>query len=77
MELQLEDLEADADEDDFAAEAAAEKTASVPAFERKRPARKPFPEPAARGGRRASAVRLPNLWQQPVIEAGRGRNGDA
>ena len=44
MELQLEDLEADAAEDDLAAEAAAEKTASVTAFERKRPVRKPFPE---------------------------------
>jgi transposase len=44
MELQLEDLEADAAEDDLAAEAAAKKTATVTAFERKRPARKPFPE---------------------------------
>jgi hypothetical protein len=44
MELQLEELEADAAEDDLAAEVAAEKTATVPAFERKRPARKPFPE---------------------------------
>ena len=44
MELQLEDLEADAAEDDLAAEAAAAKTASVTAFERKRPSRKPFPD---------------------------------
>ena len=44
MELQLEDLEVDAAEDDIAAAAAAEKTATVTAFERKRPARKPFPE---------------------------------
>jgi len=44
MELQLEDLEADAAEDDLAAEVAAGKTATVTAFERKRPARKPFPE---------------------------------
>ncbi|WP_423838659.1 IS66 family transposase [Thauera propionica] len=44
MELQLEDLEADAAEDDLAAEVAAEKTATVTAFERKRPARKPFPD---------------------------------
>lgn len=43
MELQLEDLEADATEDDLAAEAAAAK-ASVPAFERRKPARKPFPD---------------------------------
>ncbi len=44
MELQLEELEADASEDDLAAEAAAARTSSVPAFERKRPVRKPFPE---------------------------------
>lgn len=44
MELQLEDLEADAAQDDITAQAAAEKTATVTAFERKRPARKPFPE---------------------------------
>ena len=44
MELQLEELEADASEDALVAEAAAEKTASVRSFERKPPARKPFPE---------------------------------
>lgn len=44
MELQLEDLEADAAEDDLAAEAAAAKATSVTAFERKRPSRKPFPD---------------------------------
>jgi transposase len=44
MELQLEDLEADASEHDQAAEAAATKTASVAAFERRKPTRKPFPE---------------------------------
>ena len=44
LELQLEDLEADAAEDDLAAKAAAAKTANVTAFERKRPVRKPFPE---------------------------------
>jgi transposase len=44
MELQLEDLEADASEDDLAAETAAQKTTNVTAFERKRPVRKPFPE---------------------------------
>jgi transposase len=44
MELQLEDLEADASEDDLAAEAAAARSTSVTAFERRRPARKPFPE---------------------------------
>jgi transposase len=44
LELQLEELEATASEDDLAAEAAATKTASVTAFERKRPTKKPFPE---------------------------------
>src|SRR5687768_12965460 len=44
MELQLEDLEADASEDDLFAEAAGGKATSVTAFERKRPVRKPFPE---------------------------------
>jgi transposase len=44
MELQLEELEADAAEDDLIAEEAAAKTTTVTAFERKRPARKPFPE---------------------------------
>ncbi|NIJ15303.1 IS66 family transposase [Sphingobium vermicomposti] len=44
MELQLEDLEGDAAEDDLLAEAATTKIATVTAFERKRPARKPFPE---------------------------------
>ena len=44
MELSLEDLEGDAAQDDLAAEAAAQKTASVAPFERKKPVRKPFPE---------------------------------
>ena len=44
MELQLEDLEGDAAEDDLIAEAAATKATTVTTFERKRPARKPFPE---------------------------------
>lgn len=44
MELQLEELEADASEDDLLAAAAAQKTTSVTPFERKRPVRKPFPE---------------------------------
>jgi transposase len=42
MELQLEDLEADAAEDEIAAEKAA-ATTPVRAFTRRRPARKPFP----------------------------------
>lgn len=43
LEMQLEDLEADATEDELAAEAAA-RSANVAAFQRKRPARKPFPD---------------------------------
>lgn len=43
MELQFEELEADAGEDELAAEIAA-KASTVLAFERKRPSRKPFPE---------------------------------
>ena len=44
LELQLEELEASATEDELAAEQAAAQTTAVRAFERKRPARKPFPE---------------------------------
>ncbi len=44
LELQLEELEASASEDDLAAEMAAASTTNVAPFERKRPARKPFPE---------------------------------
>src|SRR5487761_2305182 len=44
MELQLEDLEAAATEDELAAEKAAARTQSVQSFQRRRPARKPFPE---------------------------------
>ncbi|MGY2734597.1 transposase [Sphingomonas sp. UYP23] len=43
MELQLEDLEADAGTDGLVAEVAAAKATSVASFERKRPARQPFP----------------------------------
>jgi len=43
MEIQLEDLEADATEDELAAKSAARAT-SVAAFQRKRPARQPFPD---------------------------------
>jgi len=43
MELQLEELEADAGEDELAAEIAA-RSSTVRAFERKRPSRKPIPE---------------------------------
>src|SRR3984957_8173253 len=44
MELQLEDLEAAATEDELAAEKAAGRTQTVKSFERRRPARKPFPD---------------------------------
>ena len=43
LEMQLEDAEADASEDELAAERAVAST-TVKSFERKRPARKPFPE---------------------------------
>jgi transposase len=43
LEMQLADAEADASEDELAAERAAAST-TVKSFERKRPARKPFPE---------------------------------
>jgi hypothetical protein len=44
LELQLEELVADAAEDAAWAEQAAEKTTKVAAFERRKPVRKPFPE---------------------------------
>src|SRR5271155_1393717 len=44
MELQLEDLEAAATEDELAAENAAARALTVKSFERRRPARKPFPD---------------------------------
>ena len=48
MELQLEELEAAATEDELQAEKDAARTTTVAAFVRKRPARKPFPEPLPR-----------------------------
>jgi len=44
MELQLEELVADATEDELASETSAAKTQAVRAFTRKRPVRKPWPE---------------------------------
>ena len=44
LELELAELEAAASEDELAAEQAASKTSTVKAFQRRRPARKPFPE---------------------------------
>jgi transposase len=43
MELELDEASAAATEDDIAAERASAKTTTVAAFERKRPARQPFP----------------------------------
>jgi transposase len=44
MEFELADLEADAGEDALAVQVAAARASVVPTFERRRPARKPFPE---------------------------------
>lgn len=43
MELELEELEVTATEDELAAEKASARTQTVKSFQRKRPARKPFP----------------------------------
>lgn len=43
LELELEEVQADASEDELAAEKAAARTSPVAAFKRKRPARQPFP----------------------------------
>src|SRR5262249_33825179 len=43
MELQLEELEATATEDELAAQRAVARTQTIKSFQRKRPARKPFP----------------------------------
>jgi len=48
LELELEELEARASEDELAAEQAAAKTSTVKSFTRRRPSRKPFPEPLPR-----------------------------
>lgn len=70
MELQLEDLEGDAAEDDLVAEDAATKTATVTAFERRKPARKPFPRaPAADTRRRARTVLVSGLRRRAPVEA--------
>ena len=75
LEMQLEDLEADATEDELAAEAAARST-SVVAFQRRRSARKPFPASAARTHRRRRAGELPVLRLAEAGEARRGRHRD-
>ena len=43
MEFELEDLEADASEDELAAEKEAAKTTAVRAFSTRKPMRQPFP----------------------------------
>jgi len=48
MEMQLEELEADASEDALISEASAQKTASIRSFERRQPKRKLFPEHLSR-----------------------------
>ena len=65
MELQLEELEADASEDALVAEVAAEKTASVRSFERKPPVQQAVSRaPAARTRRAGCAVLVPGLRRQ-------------
>src|SRR6202163_3510827 len=59
MELQLEDLEAAATEDELAAENAAERTQTVKSFERKRPARKAFPDHLPR---ERVVIAAPDSW---------------
>src|SRR5690606_27902380 len=44
MELQLEELEADASQDELVAQKAARQSAEVKAFTRRKPVRKPLPE---------------------------------
>jgi len=72
MELQLEELEADAGEDELAAEIAA-KASAVRAYERKRPSRKPFPEHLPRERFRSSDKLLMLRFSQ-VVEARRGHH---
>jgi transposase len=66
MELELEELEADATEDELAAEKAAEKTQKVRSFERKRPVRQPFPDDIER-----ERVVLPAPTQCPCCGSAR------
>ena len=77
LEMQLEDAEADATEDELAAERAAPSTV-VKSFERKRPARKPFPEHLPRERVVIAAPHeLPLLRLDETVEARRGRHRDA
>ena len=78
LELQLEELEADATEDELAAEKAAAPTQTVRSFKRKRPSRKPIPRAsAARAVVIAAPEQLPLLRIGAAVEARRGRHRDA
>jgi transposase len=70
MELQLEELEATATEDELAAEKAGSRTQTVRSFQRKRPARRPFPDHLPREHRDPGAGKLPVLRFAEVVEAG-------
>jgi transposase len=65
LEMQLEDIEADAIENELAAERAAPSTV-VNAFERRRSARKPFPEHLPR-----SAAMAASAFQSTIVERAR------
>jgi transposase len=66
MELQLEELEATATEDELAAERAAAPTQAVKSFQRKRPARKPFPDHLPR-----ERIVIPALASCPCCGSGK------
>jgi transposase len=66
LELELEELEADATEDELAAEKTAGKTQTVRSFERKRPVRQPFPDDIVR-----ERVVLPAPTQCPCCGSAR------
>src|ERR1700739_3812584 len=66
LELELEELEADATEDELAAEKAAGKTQTVRSFERRRPVRQPFPDDIER-----ARVVLPAPTQCPCCGSSR------
>ena len=64
MELELEELEANATEDELEAEMAAAETTEVKAFTRRKPSKKPFPEHLPR-------ERVVSQTQRLAIAAGR------
>jgi transposase len=77
MELQLEDLEADASEDELVAEAAAAKALTVAASSASAEPQAVPRSPAARAHRRARPLFLPGMRQQPPCQARRGHHRDA